>query len=84
MEKEIQILTDDGNKIQCNLIEKVEVFRQEVSQIEQSIAVLEQEIVEKNAKLEELKAKIEFAKKIIAMADEKKASEVAETEAVDA
>ena len=83
MEKEIQILTDDGNKIECNLIEKIEVVREEVARIEQEIADLEKEIVEKNVKLEELKSKIEFAKKIIAVADEKKANEVAETEVMN-
>lgn len=78
MEKEIEIIADDGNKIECNLIEKIEVVREEVAQIENSIAELEEEISEKNAKLEELKAKVEFAKKIIAMADEKKETEANE------
>lgn len=78
MEKEIEIIADDGNKIECNLIEKIEVVRQEVEQIEEEISNIEQEISEKNAKLEELKAKVEFAKKIIAMADEKKEKEANE------
>ena len=83
MEKEIQILTDDGNKIECNLIEKMEVVREDVARIEQEISDIEKEIVEKNAKLEELKAKVEFAKKVIAVADEQKANEIAETEVVN-
>lgn len=75
MEKEILIVSDDNVVIQYQTIENDSVNRQEVADIEEAIKVLELEVAEKNAKIEELKAKVEFAKKIIALADEKKAQE---------
>lgn len=78
METRIEIINDDSVVITYQDIKVDTVNRQEVAEIENAIAVLEQEVSEKNAKIEELKAKVEFAKKIIAMADEKKANEIEE------
>ena len=78
METRIEIVNDDSVVITYQDIKVDTVNRQEVAEIENAIAVLEQEVSEKNAKIEELKAKVEFAKKIIAMADEKKANEIEE------
>ena len=84
-EKEIKIVADDGVVIDYQLIEADKVNRQEVADIKASIELLEQEITERNAKIETLKEKekLAFAEKVIALADEKKAQEVQETEQVE-
>ena len=82
-EKEIKIVADDGVVIDYQLIEADKINRQEVADIKSAIELLEQEITEKNAKIEELKEKLAFAEKVIALADEKKAQEVQETEQVE-
>lgn len=82
-EKEIKIVADDGVVIDYQLIEADKVNRQEVADIKSAIELLEQEVAEKNAKIEELKEKLAFAEKVIALADEKKAQEVQETEQVE-
>ena len=77
-EKEIKIVADDGIVIGYQLIETDKVDRQEVANIKSAIEMLEQEVIEKNAKIEELKEKLAFAEKVIALADEKKAQEMAD------
>ena len=74
-EKEIKIVNDDDIIITYQMIETDEINRQEIADIKLAIEALEKEVAEKNAKIEELKNKVAFAEKIIAMADEKKASE---------
>ena len=74
-EKEIKIVNDDDIIITYQMIETDEINRQEIADIKIAIEALEKEVAEKNAKIEELKNKVAFAEKIIAMADEKKATE---------
>lgn len=74
-EKEIKIVNDDDIIITYQMIETDEINRQEIADIKLAIEALEKEVAEKNAKIEELKNKVAFAEKIIAMADEKKATE---------
>lgn len=74
-EKEIKIVNDDDIIITYQMIETDEINRQEIADIKVAIETLEKEVAEKNAKIEELKNKVAFAEKIIAMADEKKATE---------
>ena len=74
-EKEIKIVDDDDIIITYQMIETDEINRQEIADIKIAIEALEQEVAEKNAKIEELKKKVDFAEKVIAMADEKKATE---------
>ena len=75
-EKEIKIVNDDDTIITYQMIETDEINRQEIADIKLAIEALEKEVAEKNAKIEELKNKVAFAEKIIAMADEKKATEI--------
>ena len=75
-EKEIKIVNDDDIIITYQMIETDEINRQEIADIKLAIEALEKEVAEKNAKIEELKNKVAFAEKIIAMADEKKATEI--------
>lgn len=75
-EKEIKIVEDDNIVITYQMIETDKVNRQEIAEIKSAIESLEKEVAEKNAKIEELKEKVAFAEKIIAMADEKKATEI--------
>ena len=75
-EKEIKIVNDDDIIITYQMIETDEINRQEIADIKIAIEALEQEVAEKNAKIEELKKKVDFAEKVIAMADEKKATEI--------
>ena len=82
-EKEIKIVADDGIVIGYQLIETDKVDRQEVANIKSAIEMLEQEVIEKNAKIEELKEKLAFAEKVIALADEKKAQEMAQVDIVE-
>lgn len=82
-EKEIKIVADDGIVIGYQLIETDKVDRQEVANIKSAIEILEQEVIEKNAKIEELKEKLAFAEKVIALADEKKAQEMAQVDIVE-
>lgn len=88
VEKEIKIVADDGNFIDFQLIENDRVSREQVESIKAAIAMHEQEIAnyqqkiaEESNQIEELKEKLAFAEKVIAMADEKKAAEMAEQEA---
>lgn len=74
-EKEIKIVDDDTTVITYQMIETDSVNRAEIAEIKYAIESLEQEVAEKNAKIEELKAKVAFAEKIIALADEKIATE---------
>lgn len=84
-EKEINIVEDDSIIITYQMIETDRVNREEIAEIKSAIESLEKEVAEKNAKIEELKEKVAFAEKIIAMADEKKATETdAETIVVEA
>lgn len=78
--KEIRIVEDDSVIIKYQTIENDTVNRDEIASIEEAIELLEKEVAEKNARIDELKAKVEFAKKIIALADEKKAMEEATAE----
>ena len=75
-EKEIKIVNDDDTIITYQMIETDEINRQEIADIKLAIEALEKEVAEKNAKIEELKNKVAFAEKIIALADEKKATEI--------
>lgn len=72
--KEINIVDDNNIVITYQMIETDTVNRQEIEEIKSAITMLESEVAEKNAKIEELKEKVAFAEKIIALADEKKAS----------
>lgn len=79
-EKEIKIVADDDIIITYQLVETDQVNRQEVADIKSAIELLEQEITERNAKIETLKEKLALAEKVIAIADEIKATKIAEQE----
>lgn len=87
-EKRIEIVEDINGKITFDEIERKDIDRADVEAAEAEIARIEAEnadylakVEENNKKLIDIKVKIEFAKRVIAIADEKKAREEAEKEA---
>lgn len=75
MEKKIEIVSEIESVITFNEITTDSINRVDVATAEERINVLLNEIQERNEEIEKLKLKIEYAKKIIALADEKKLSE---------
>lgn len=68
-DKEIRVIGENEGIIDFEVVEKDNVNRVEVANIEAEIARIEAEIVEKNEKLAKLKEQVEFAKKVIAIRD---------------
>lgn len=79
-EKRIEIVEDVNDIVTYDEIVRDTVSRADVETAKARIAVLEQEVADRNAEIEVLKEKIAKAEHIIALADEKKAREIAEQE----
>lgn len=79
-EKRIEIVEDVNDIVTYDEIVRDTVSRADVETAKARISVLEQEVADRNAEIEVLKEKIAKAEHIIALADEKRARELAEQE----
>ena len=79
-EKRIEIVEDVNDIVTYDEIVRDTVSRADVETAKARISVLEQEVADRNAEIEVLKEKIAKAEHIIALADEKRAREIAEQE----
>lgn len=79
-EKRIEIVEDVNDIVTYDEIVRDTVSRADVASAEARIEVLKEEVAVRNAELEKLQEAVAKAKHIIALADEKKAKELAEQE----
>ena len=84
-EKQIVIVSDENGIVAFDdiTIKHDTIDRAEVAEVEKTIESLEQKKIEIDNRIVELKAKLLYAKKIIAIADEKRNSEITQNNAVD-
>lgn len=77
-EKKIVIVSDENGIVAFDdiTIKHDTINRAEVEEVEKAIKSLEQEKITINDRIVELKAKLIYARKIIAIADEKRNSEI--------
>ncbi len=81
--KEIVIVSDEDGIIAFDdiTVKRDTVNRAEVAEVEKAIESLEQQKADIDSKLVEFKAKLLYAQKIIAIADEKRNSEISSNNA---
>ncbi len=84
-EKKIVIVSDEDGIVAFDdiTIKHDTINRAEVTEVEKAIEQLEQEKIAVDKRIVELKAKLLYAKKIIAIADEKRQSEITQNSADD-
>ena len=82
-EKKIVIVSDENGIVAFDdiTIKHDTINRAEVEEVEKAIKSLEQEKITINDRIVELKAKLIYARKIIAIADEKRNSEISSNNA---
>lgn len=82
-EKKIVIVSDENGIVAFDdiTIKHDTINRAEVEEVEKAIKSLEQEKITINDRIAELKAKLIYARKIIAIADEKRNSEISSNNA---
>lgn len=82
-EKKIVIVSDENGIVAFDdiTIKHDTINRVEVEEVEKAIKSLEQEKITINDRIVELKAKLIYARKIIAIADEKRNSEISSNNA---
>ena len=82
-EKKIVIVSDENGIVAFDdiTIKHATINRAEVEEVEKAIKSLEQEKITINDRIVELKAKLIYARKIIAIADEKRNSEISSNNA---
>lgn len=82
-EKKIVIVSDENGIVAFDdiTIKHDTINRAEVEEVEEAIKSLEQEKITINDRIVELKAKLIYARKIIAIADEKRNSEISSNNA---
>lgn len=83
--KEIVIVSDENGIVAFDdiTIKHDTINRAEVAEVEEAIASLEKDKISIDNRIVELKAKLLYAKKIIAIADGKRNSEIAQNSAVN-
>lgn len=84
-EKKIVIVSDENGIVAFDdiTIKHDTINRAEVTEVEKAIEQLEQDKIAIDKRIVELKAKLLYAKKIIAIADEKRQSEITQNSADD-
>ena len=84
-EKKIVIVSDENGIVSFDdiTIKHDTINRAEVEEVEKEISILEQKKLDIDNRLVEFKAKLLYARKIIAIADEKRQSEITQNNACD-